>query len=334
MANGYVSGKIDVKNKGEQEAVIEWDGGNLRAHLGGTKAVGGADNEFSKLVGGILNVNRRDNDIEDILKELLTGKTGGNAREDIDSEAGIAGVELKHITDDSFTITLENGAGVVDTLTFKGEGVAGLIDHMDTLADLGDGQSRFSVVGDGEGIIGTSNAFGDLVGGVVPKGGKQKINDLAEILKAGLEGDERVELLDLSEDKFTVNMHNDRKGTTDTIVFTGDDAAAAIQKVIEGGDRFIDAGDKDSEFVIAHEDDRGTIGIGGSAFNVVDAPGQKDVGGVLSVQDAILLAETADARDAVTAIDLGGSTLLRIETFSGAVDSVLLVSDSDHVDLA
>lgn len=242
MANGYVDGKIDVKNKGAQEATIEWDGGNLSEHIGGTGAVGGADNEFRKLVGGILNVNKHDNDIADILKELLTGKTGGSAREDIDTEAGIAGVELTNITCDSFTITLENGSGVVDTLHFKGAGVADLIASMDTVADLGDKGSRFSIVDDGDGIIGTSNAFGDLVGGVVPKGGTQKINDLASLLQAALDGDERVELLNLADDQFTLNLYNPQKGTVDTIVFKGDDAAAAIEQVTnedDGGSSYV-----------------------------------------------------------------------------------------------
>lgn len=104
------------------------------------------------------------------------------------------------------------------------EAVAGL---EDTVADLGDRRSRFSIIdlaegsGAGNKIIGTSKnssgvqgGIGDLVGGV----GRGE-DDMLAIVAAGIEGDERVDILGLDPAGGSALVEITMGSTTDTILF-------------------------------------------------------------------------------------------------------------------
>lgn len=284
----------------------------------GSKSVttdkGGQITELRDTVGGTFGA-----DDAIALFERLTFSDG---RGDVE---GVEGVELISLTHDSYTVAIDNGHAV-DTLTITGFG--DILAGLDTGADVGDGRSRFSIVDDNTPtIIGTGDDIRDLVGGFAR--GEQ---DEAAILAAALDqGDDRVELLGLEADGFAVQIVSDSNGTTDTLIFKTEDTAAAIASLESG---VVNPGNANSQFVILEEGDTGTVGIGGGRLNVTDTlDGSDDVGGVLSVEDAILLAETADERPNVTAIDQGDSVRVEFPGNGGSTE-ILIVPDELMIDVA
>lgn len=320
---------IDVKDKKAQSAVytivtndrgklrLEDEAGNQRGAvgIGGTNAVGpktvetkkgGFITELRDAVGGTFSA-------EDAV-ELFSRLVFSDGRGDVE---GINGVTLVSLTEDSFTVEIDNGRAV-DTLTIQGFDAA--LAELDSGADAGDQASRFSIIDDDTPtIIGTSNTLGDLVGGTARGQADQEA-----LLRAALDqGDERVSLLGLEEDNFAVQISVGSK--TDTILFQSSDTAAAIAAVESG---VVNPGNPDSQFVILDETDSGTVGIGGGRLNVTDTEdGSDDIGGVLSVADAILLAQTADERPNVEAIDQGDTVRVVFPGNEGSTEFLIVPED-------
>ncbi|MGF1476725.1 MAG: hypothetical protein ACFB6S_14295 [Geminicoccaceae bacterium] len=148
-------------------------------------------------------------------------------------------------------------------------------------------------------------------------------SELENILTAALDlDDQRIELIGLEDDNFAVQVSVG--GKTDTVLFTGDVAEAAID-VLESG--VVNPGNRASQFVVIEDGDSGTVGIGGGGLNVTDGVGVKDIGGVLSVDDVLELAETAEARPNVNAIDQGDTVRVEFPGNNNSIE-VLVISDS------
>lgn len=156
--------------------------------------------------------------------------------------AGVFNVALAGLDDDSFTLTFTNKTnGKVDTLTFTGA-VSNVYASSDSVADLNDAKSRFSLIDTGNevgGALGAANAIigtkpiNDLIGGQLNVGGDNA--DLAKVLAAALMGDSRLELLGLDGSSFSVRVNNAAKGTSDTLLFKGADVEAIIPAAIQAG---------------------------------------------------------------------------------------------------
>lgn len=286
--------------------------------IGATNAVGDKSVTTNKgapiteprdAVGGTLGAD----DVAALFERL----TFSDGRGDVE---GIDGVSLVALTTDAFTIAIDNGRAV-DTVTFEvGEGWFAA-NGFDTGADVGDGQSRFSVIEDGDGVVGTAGLLGDLVGG----GAKGQADEEAILMAAVDPSDGRVTLLGLEGDNFAVRVNG--AGRTDTLLFATGDTAAAIAALERG---VVNAGTGSDEFVIVEAGDTGGVAIGGGALNVTDpAPGSSalDVGGGVNVADAFVLADTAAERPNVTAIDQGGTVRVEFESVNGG-RKIIVVDDA------
>ena len=135
---------IDVGNGIAETASVELPIGLYTLEIGSPFGVGskGGLSIMSDLIGlevselsGILRNNidadLNDNDAEQILAELLTGKSG--AKFDFETEPGIDGIELIELTPSSYTISIKDG-NVRDILTLRGPGVGATLDDFDTEA--------------------------------------------------------------------------------------------------------------------------------------------------------------------------------------------------------
>lgn len=319
-----ITGRIDVKNKhaqsvtvdfdqlkGFEDGTFDWGGGTkdkMRMHIGGTNAVG--DGELNDVIGGVFNINKRSNDFKKMLEEMLIQQ--GNRD---DGEVGISGVEIEALTTTSVTFSLGNGRAT-DTMTFTGKFVTTMLNEIAGGIDAGDNNSKFNIL-DAESftIIGTSNAFGDLVGGSANQ------NDVETILEAAIDNSEgRIELISLASDEFSVRLINESRGTVDTFIFTN--AADVITNVIGESDNLVDLGDQRDDFVLLDEglSLNKTIGIGSS--NKFDG----EFGGVLKLGELIDFIESGDSASGVTVTDLGDSYQVDFE-FNGKLDTVV-ISDS------
>lgn len=234
---------VDVKDGKVQRATIILEkNGKLRystsenatdnVHIGGTNAVG--NGALNDLIGGQLSFN----DVALMLRELTTG-AGDSDRGNI---AGISGVELLYLDDDSFSLSFSRTDGTTDIIDFVGEGLVDILAAQDGGADLGDGKSRFSIIdtgaltgplGSGNAIIGTK-VINDLIGGQLNKNS----GDVLAILEAALSGeDDRISLLGLDESSFSVRVFNEAKGTTDTVLFKGEEVRSVIPNAVKGLDK-------------------------------------------------------------------------------------------------
>lgn len=356
----------DVKDKKADFTVFNYDGGNFRAHIGGTRAVG--DGELRDVVGGVLNVNKRDNDIKDILSELLLGRT--DKAKESDGVAGISGVELVGLDQDSFTITLENGRGVKDTIVFQGEGVAKIIEEVAEMSggvDVKDNRSAFEIITvDADNhlyvagsdapksnvhIGGTSGELNDIVGGsgiginnnandverlvdeiVTGSNDSPKDTDADPDNTPGIDG---VELIDLDMNSFAVQT---QKGdATDTILFVGEGVANAIASVAGQADI------KNSASQLEIIDVTGTVNehIGGTNGELNQVIGGKinvkqGVDDVASLVDELTTGtgggDGAPGIDNVRLIGLDGdSVTVEISQRGDAPDIIVFSNDADDV---
>lgn len=235
---------IDVNNNIAQTATIIITADNKltysdQALTSGMEAIGApgaVSSELAALIGGgALDYTN----VLQIFAELTSGAGASNKG----PIAGIFNVALVALDDDAFTLTFTNkNNGKVDTLSFTGAGVSNVYGSNDTLADLNDAKSRFSVIDTGSeigGALGAANAIigtkpiNDLIGGQLNVGGENA--DIAKILTAALMGDPRLELLGLDGSSFSVRVNNVAKGTSDTLLFKGADVEAIIPAAIQAG---------------------------------------------------------------------------------------------------
>lgn len=324
-----ITGKIDVKDKKSSSVVInfdevkgfedgshDWGGGEkdkLKLHIGGTNAVG--DGELNDVIGGQFNINKRSNDFEKLLKELLIQE--GNKD---DGEVGISGVSISDLTCDTITISIDNGRGV-DTMTFTGDYVKNVLADLASGIDAGDQNSRFNIL-DAEKftIIGTSNGFGDIVGGSANQ------NDIDEILKAALDPSEgRIELISLGDDEFSVRLINGK--IVDTFIFKN--AETVIDSVIgELDNGFINTTNKSDEVVFIEEGETGVFG-NPRGIDGAQSGGPNDIGGQININNRendietlLALEESNDIGD-VTVTETADLAIIEIEGREGSVDTII-----------
>lgn len=319
---GFITGSIDVKDKNSTEVIIDFDAvdednmfadgvkaGNdkMKLHIGGTNAVG--DGELNDVIGGQFNINKRANDLEDLLDELLFQQ--GNKD---DGEVGISGVEIVALTTDTVTITFDNGVAV-DTMTLTGEYVTTVLASIASGPnDAGDQNSRFNIL-DAEDftIIGTSGAFDDIVGNNANK------NDTDAILKAALDPDDgRIELISLGDTEFSVRLVNGNK--VDTFIFTN--AESVIDSVIDeldGGN--VDTTDGADQFVFIEQGETGSFGNAQG----IDENGP-DIGNNLNINnranDIETLIENADEYNDVTVTETADLAIIGIDGRDGSLDTI------------
>jgi hypothetical protein len=315
-----ITGRIDVKDNksthvtvnfdersGFEDGTHDWGGGvkdKFNLHIGGTKAIG--DGELNDLIGGQFNINKHTNDLETLLNAVLTGD-------------GVSGVEVVSLTCGEVTLAFDNGRAV-DTMTLTGEYVRTVLEAIDSPADLGDGHGRFSVVDGDRDVIGTG-VINDLVGGQF-----NGVEDVQAVLQAALDlDDDRVELVSLGEDSFSVRVINEGRGTVDTLLFKGDNAAGALDG-LSGG--FINTGNTGDEFVFIQAGDTGVFG-NPRGIDGANAGGANDMGGQLNINafendiEFLLAQEAANDIPDVTVTEVADVAIIEIDGRDGSVDTIV-----------
>lgn len=333
MTNG-VTGKIDVKDKnstsmtvnfdevaGFEDGTFDWGGGTkdkFNLHIGGTNAVG--DGELNDVIGGQFNINKRSNDLEKLLEELLVQQ-----RNKDDEEVGISGVEITGLGSDFVTITMSNGRAT-DTITFEGDFVNTVLEGLAGGQDVGDQNSKFNILdADNFSIAGSSNAFGDLFGGSINK------NDIGTILAAGFDTSEgRVELISIEDDEFSVRFVNGSK--VDTFVFenAADEIDAFFTELngLENSTESIDTTNKSDEFVFIEAGQTGGFG-NPRGIDGAESGGPNDIGGVININKNANDVETLIALEAsndigdVTVTEVAGYAVIDIDGREGSVDTIV-----------
>lgn len=207
---------FDLDNDRADTASVELPDAPYILDLGTPENVG--NGELARIILRALDRDGDDDDAEQILLELFTGRSGANL--DFETEPGIDGVTLVDLSREDYTLAFET-AGGVDVLTLEGPGVEAVLDRLDApvlLSDGGDGVSLVEV-GAEQVDLGDpwSHPLGELVGHRL--GSRQ---DVEALLHAGERGDDGVSLLASGPAWMAVAVHNDGTRETDTLVLFGD----------------------------------------------------------------------------------------------------------------
>jgi Ca2+-binding RTX toxin-like protein len=122
---------------------------------------------------------------------------------------GAGRIDLVGLTDSAIVFDV----GGVE-IRVDGKEAAEILDNASFLTRLGDRSSSFSTVDANWGLFFSAGVVNDLVGAV-----SFGARDSAELLNAAIAGDPRIELLGLDADSFALQITNDRRDTTDTVLF-------------------------------------------------------------------------------------------------------------------
>lgn len=95
-----------------------------------SRILGWEISELSGIIRYDIDADENDNDAEQLLAEIITGRSG--AFFDYETVPGISGVELIDITTESYTLAFADG-NARDTLTLTGEGVRAILRDLDCL---------------------------------------------------------------------------------------------------------------------------------------------------------------------------------------------------------
>jgi hypothetical protein len=282
--------------------------------------------ELRDTVGGTLGAD----DVSKIF-QALTFSDGRGAPE------GIDGVSLIGVTTDSFTVAIDNGRSNLeapDTITFEVGGNWFAANGFDQGANASDADSKFSIISSGEGSLLGGDPISDLVGGQFGSGPNS--SDTRNLLAAAIESsDDRVKLIGLEEDNFTVQIVNlDRwqgEDTVDTVLFTGEAAEQAIASLSSG----VNLSNRNDEFAFVDLGDSGNVpgGTGGSLNFLAKAGEPRDVGGLLSPVELAMVASTAEDRPNVNVIDQGNTLRIEVDASRGTTDIYVLNEPDPYVDL-
>lgn len=226
--------------------------------------------------------------------------------------AGEADLGVRSMTLDSIEITV-GGRWSTDVICLEGDLIADLLcgDYLDTIADVGDGQSRFSVVstegGSGNTIIGASQNSAGFPGGISDLvGGSAKGEaDMIALIEAGLNGDDRINVVDIDTESGTALIEITMGSTTDTILIK--DLGDALNSL--GRNEFVNTGDNRSKetffneqidnrlsFISQGSDD--AVLLDGSRWSSLDGNGINTPEEVFEFVTTILAEEKADTADA------------------------------------
>ncbi|MEM6482794.1 MAG: hypothetical protein AAF681_13180 [Pseudomonadota bacterium] len=327
-----------------------------RLGIGGTKAVG--DGELRDTIGGVLNINKRDNDVKDLLSELLLGKTDGTGDDKpSDGVAGIDGVELISLDGNSFTIQLSNGRST-DTIVFSGEGVAKIIQDVADMSggglDFGNKNSQFVIIdadelaaNNGNKPTGSTNGeLNDVIGGSginINNRNNDVLNLASEFLtgenprddtgespqEPGIDG---VELIDIDADSFAFKTNGD----TVLIVNAGDEIASVATQA--------DVGDSKTTAEIADQTDISNPNsfIGGTSGELNDVVGGSgiDINNNNDDVENLVLEYTTGSNPRDNSFDdtsgIDGTTLIGLDedslTFQTNGDTIIV--QHDYFDIA
>ncbi len=207
---------FDIDNGNSDIATVFLPTGPFIVDVGTTEHVG--DGEFSRIVLGVVDSDGDDNDVEQLLSEMMTGRSGANL--DFEFVPGIVGVTLLDISLDRITLALEDG-DAIDTLIFAGEGTEAVLATLDTPADITDSASSMSFVEVGVDDIviggGSECPVLDLISDCLDA------TQAAEaIIDAAIDGDPRFDVVGFDDSRISLVVHNIRTGAADTLVLFGD----------------------------------------------------------------------------------------------------------------
>jgi Ca2+-binding RTX toxin-like protein len=138
---------------------------------------------------------------------------------------GAAGIELVALTDDEIVFDVGGIEVRVD-----GAEARAIIDDAAGSTRLRDSKSDFSVVDAEKGWFLAIGSLADIVG-LFGFGTR----DATRLLDAAIAGDDRLSLLGLDEDSFTLQVTNARRDTVDTLLFTNAEEAIARSDAAELG---------------------------------------------------------------------------------------------------
>jgi hypothetical protein len=130
---------FDLANARADTATVRLPDAPYIVDLGDPRGVG--DGELARIVLRAFDRDGDDDDAEQVLAELLTGRSGANL--DLEFAPGIDGVELVDISRRDYTVAFET-AGGTDVLTLAGPGVEAVLARLaagidDGAAGLADG---------------------------------------------------------------------------------------------------------------------------------------------------------------------------------------------------
>jgi hypothetical protein len=213
---------FDLSNDRADWATVELPDAAYIVDLGTPENVG--NGELARIILRALDRDGDDDDAEQILLEIFTGRSGANL--DFETEPGIDGVELIDISREDYTLAFET-AGGVDVLTLEGPGVEALLDRLDTPLLLADGIDGVSLVEVGAEHVGlgdpSCHPLGKRVGNEL--GSK---HDVKALLHAGESGDDGVSLLATGPAWMAIAVHTESTRETDTLVLFGDIVEAEL----------------------------------------------------------------------------------------------------------
>lgn len=268
----------------------------------------------------IMSTNSTAADMKELFLKAVAGK--------------VEGVAVTGLDCDGYTLEITNDGGTVDTLRVNVDDM-GVFDTTWFGGNVGDNRSDFNVIdasakGKANKIIGTSKNYrdaetGEKVGGIkdLVGGSAKGEKDFTALLEAALdESDDRVTLLDIDGDSFSIQVH--RNDAVDTFLFKN---AADIIADVFGGDSFINPKNSSDQFVfVSPEDGSGKkIGIG---TDDVAGPGEPDpLGGSLKVGDLKGVVDQADQIEDVSVSEIGGLTQIAIAGNGGSTDVVTIETD-------
>lgn len=184
-------------------------------------ALGMRISELSGIIRHDIDADKNDNDVEQLLTEIVTGRSG--ALFEYETRPGIAGVSLIDMTPRSFTLAFEDYAAE-DTLTFTGAGAEAILQRLDSPANIADAENAFSMVDMGTEamVIRNASEHTSWRRDNDPISGEEELGQLLQALL--LAEDEslsgfRVELVSIHCQSIALFMFNDERRSMDLVLF-------------------------------------------------------------------------------------------------------------------
>ncbi len=181
-----------------------------------SRVLGMEISELSGILRYDIDADEDDNDAEQLLVEIVTGRSG--AFFDYETTPGISGVELVDITPESYTLAFADG-DVTDELTLGGEGIRAILRNLDRPADATDGTNALSLIDTATDSVLLCRATVDPV--YPAAGGRLEGRDeihafLEEVLRNEPVG---ISVISVHEQSVSLYVTNSEMGTTDLFIF-------------------------------------------------------------------------------------------------------------------
>lgn len=175
--------------------------------------------EISELSGIIrydIDADENDNDAEQLLTEIITGRSG--AFFEYETARGISGVELVDITPDSYTLAFADG-DATDRLTLTGAGIRAILGALNSPADATDGTSSLSLIDGATDVVTLGGPPYNPV--YATSGHRLEGRDDIQAFLDKVVRDEPVgiQLVGVHEQSISLFITNDAAGTRDLFIF-------------------------------------------------------------------------------------------------------------------